>query len=44
MYQDKLSILYILRDASLRKKQDRQLQAALKRAKDAEKTKSEFFV
>ena len=43
MYQGKLSILYILRDASLRKKKERELQAALKRAKDAERTKSEFL-
>lgn len=43
MCQGKLSILYILRDASLRKKKERELQAALKRAKDAERTKSEFL-
>ncbi|MCI6474636.1 MAG: ATP-binding protein [Mucispirillum sp.] len=43
MYQGKLSILYILRDASLRKKKERELQAALKRARDAERTKSEFL-
>lgn len=43
MYQGKVSILYILRDASLRKKKERELQAALQRAKDAERTKSEFL-
>ena len=43
MYKDKIYILYILRDASLRKKKERELQAALKRAKDAERTKSEFL-
>ncbi len=43
MYHGRLSILYILRDASFRKKKEKELQSALKRAIDAEKTKSEFI-
>lgn len=43
MYKGKMSILYILRDASLKRQRERELQAALNRARDAEKTKSEFL-
>lgn len=43
MYKGKMSILYILRDASLKRQRERELQAALNRAREAEKTKSEFL-
>ena len=43
IYKGKTSILYILRDASLKRQRERELQAALNRARDAEKTKSEFL-
>lgn len=43
IYKGKTSILYILRDASLKRQRERELQAALNRAREAERTKSEFL-
>lgn len=42
-YKGKLSILYMLRDSSSKKKKEQELQIALKRATDAERTKAQFI-
>lgn len=43
VYHGKLSMLYILRDSSLRKRKEKELQVSLKQAREAERIKSEFL-